>query len=162
MRFKPVPAPPDSLDAVAAAQRAVPLVPDSEDDCCARLRRRRDLPDRETARTWLAFLRALELVEETESGYRRVRVDPTPERVRRAFRERVFGAREALDVLRSADGPLSSDEVFDRLRDRVPTWERHRDPAWERRWRDRTGSILDWFVLLDLAARDDGEYVSVE
>ena len=162
MRFKPVPDPPASLDAVAAARRAVPLVPDSEDDCCARLRRRRDLPDRGTARTWLAFLRALELVEETDSGYRRVRTEPTPDDLRTAFRERVFGASETLDVLESADGPLSPGAVFDRLRGRVPTWERHRDPQWEGRWRDRTERILDWFVLLEIAERADGGYVVSE
>jgi hypothetical protein len=158
VRFKPVPRPPESLSAVAAAQRAVPLVPHVEDDCCGRLLRRRDLQDRDAARTWLAFLRALDLVEETDDGYRRLGTDPTPERLREGFRERVFGAREAIDVLSAADRPLDGETVFERMRDRIPTWERHRNPDWERRWRDRVESILAWLVLLELADRVDGGY----
>jgi len=64
MKFKFVPEAPADLGFVADAQRAVPLVPGREDDCCARLTRRLDLPSRDVARTWLTFLRALRLVEE--------------------------------------------------------------------------------------------------
>lgn len=161
MRFKLVPPAPDAIEFVAEAQRAVPLVPDSEADCCARLLRRLDLPGRDAARTWLTFLRALELAEETPSGFRRLRTDPTPDHLRAAVRDRVFGAEELYESLRDADDPLAVDDAFERLRERVPTWEHHKNPTeWERIWRDRTGDVLEWFVLLDLAARTDGGYVA--
>ena len=151
-RFKLVPPAPASLDAVADAQRAVPLVSDSEDDCCARLMRRCDLPSRDVARTWLTFLRALELVVETDEGFRRLRTEPTPEHLRTAFRERVFGAEELLSTLDSADEPLDGDALFERFRDRVPTWEHHKEPArWADLWHERVGTLADWLVRLDLA-----------
>lgn len=80
MRLKPVPEPPDSLDDLRAFQRAVPLVPGSTDDCCARLRERRGLSDRQTANDWLAFLRALGLARETSEDSS----GPTPSRPRSA------------------------------------------------------------------------------
>jgi hypothetical protein len=151
-RFKLVPPAPDSLDAVAAAQRAVPLVPDSEDDCCARLMRRCDLPSRDVARTWLTFLRALELVEETPGGFRRLRTDPTPDHLRAAFRRRVFGAAELLDALEAAGEPLDGDELFERFREQVPTWEHHKEPTrWVDLWRERVETLCAWLVRLDLA-----------
>lgn len=161
MKFKLVPEAPADLALVAEVQRAVPLVPGSEDDCCARLRRRLEFPSRDVSRTWLTFLRALELAEETPSGFRRLRTDPTPEQLRTALLDRVFGAEEALAALEAADGPLSAAEAFDRFRDRVPTWEHHKHPAdWEEIWRDRHERLLDWLVLLELAERDDDGYAA--
>ena len=116
MRLKPLPEPPDSLEDVAAAQRAVPLVPGSEDDCCARLMRRREFPSRDVARTWLTFLRALELAEETPSGFKRTDREPTLENVRESFVERVFGAEEALTALQNRDTPLPTDDAYAALR----------------------------------------------
>lgn len=162
MRFKPLPEPPEGLDAVGDAQSAVPLVPGSENDCCARLMRREGFESRDVARTWLTFLRALELAEETDSGFRRTDRDPTFENVRESFRERVFGASETVDVLREADEPLPSEQVFERLRETVPGWERERRRSWVEHWQERTETLLDWLVLLDLAAREDGGYVAVE
>lgn len=162
MRLKPLPEPPASLDAVADAQSAVPLVPGSENDCCARLMRREGFPSRDVARTWLTFLRALELAEETGSGFRRTDREPTPENVRESFRTRVFGARETIDALETATAPLCADETFERLRDSVPGWERERRNTWVDHWRARTERLLDWLVLLDLAYRTDGSYVAVE
>ena len=162
MRLKPVPDAPDSLDALAAVQGAVPLVPGSEDDCCARLVRRCGLPDRDAARTWLTFLRALELAEETaDGGYRRRRADPDPTDLRASFLDRVFGARELRTALASADddGPLDVDAAFDALRERVPRWERHRSATWETDWRDRTERLLEWSALLGLAEKRGEGYV---
>jgi hypothetical protein len=160
-RFKLVPSAPDSLDAVAAAQRAVPLVPDSEDDCCERLMRRCDLPSRDVARTWLTFLRALELAAETPEGkFERLRTDPTREHLREAFVERVYGARELLDSLESSDRPTDADALFERFRDRVPTWEHHKEPArWAELWRERVETIAEWLTLLGLAASTPDGYV---
>jgi len=157
MRFKRIPEPPDSLDALADYRRAVPLVPGSENDCCARLQRRTDVATRDAARTWLAFLRALELVEETDSGYARTRADADPAALADAFRERVLGAQEALAAL--DEGPTSADAVFEAVRPAVPQWERHRNPGtWEAEWRERVERLLGWAVLLGLVDRSERGY----
>ncbi|WP_336025588.1 hypothetical protein [Halobellus salinisoli] len=162
MRFKLLPEPPDSLEFVADAQRAVPLVPGTEDDCCARLMHRLDFPSRDVARTWLTFLRALELAEETPSGFVRESTEPTPKGIRKAFRDRVYGAREVLDSLAS-DEPRTVDEVFEEFEERVPVWETHRAAGdWRDIWRERVERILGWAILLDLADERDGGYVRVE
>jgi hypothetical protein len=142
---------------LADAQRAVPLVPGSETDCCERLRSRLGLPDRAAARTWLTFLRALGLVRETERGFVRTDREPTPEAVRDAFRERVFGADDLLSLL-EADGPLPADEAFERFADRVSTWEREKHPDWRAVWRERVDRILAWAVLLGWAERTEEGY----
>ena len=166
MRLKPVPDAPDSLDGLAAVHGAVPLVPETEDDCCARLVRRCDLPDRDAARAWLTFLRALELAEETaDGGYRRRRTDLDPAALRAAFLDRVFGARELRDALETAaegdeTDPLGVDAAFAALRERVPRWERHRSATWEADWRDRTGRLLEWAALFGVAETRDGGYVA--
>ncbi|MFA1612290.1 hypothetical protein [Halobellus rubicundus] len=162
MRFKLLPEAPESLDFIDDAQRAVPLVPGTEDDCCARLMRRLDFPTRDVARTWLTFLRALELARETESGtFVRESTEPTPAHLRKSFRERVYGAREVLRAL-DPDEPKSVDEIFAAFEDRVPVWETHRAAEdWRDVWRERVERILAWAVLLDLAAERDDGYVRV-
>jgi len=162
VRLKPLPPAPEDLEAVVAAQRAVPLVPGSENDCCARLMRRRGFESRDVARTWLTFLRALELAEETDSGFKRADREPTPENVRESFLGRVFGATEALETLRRAEEPLPSERAFERLRETVPGWERHKQRGWETAWEARVGDLLDWLVLLELAERTEDGYVAPE
>ena len=154
MRFKPVPPAPGEFAFVARVQRAVPLVPGTEDDCCARLVDRLDLSDRDAARTWLTFLRALDLAEETPSGYRRTDAEPTVEGCRAALLDRVFAADAVHDALAAA-GPLTADATFEAVRERVPTWERHRDTEWTAVWRERVERLLDWLVLLDAVERVD-------
>lgn len=158
MRLKPVPGPPTDLDALREYQRAVPLVPGDTDDCCARLVRRCDLPDRQTANDWLAFLRALGLVEETPRGFVRADAEPTPERVREGLRDGVLFVPEALAALREAspDDPLTAADLFAATRDRVPRHERARNPDWEATWRDRAARLLGWLALADLAAPVEG------
>jgi hypothetical protein len=153
MRIKPVPTPPDALAEIAAIQRAVPLVPGSEDDCCARLRDRCGLSDRATANDWLAFLRTLGLVRETPRGFVRTDADPTPECVREGLREGVLFAPAALAQLRAASpaDPVTPASVFAATRESVPRHDRARNPEWERAWRDRAGRLLRWFALVDLA-----------
>lgn len=153
MKFKPVPPAPDDFGYVARVQRAVPLVPGTEDDCCARLVDRLGV-ERDDARTWLTFLRALELAEETLSGYRRTGTEPSVEGCREAFLGRVFAADAVRDAVGAA-GPLTADEAFERVRERVPTWERHRDTGWTAAWRERVARLLDWLVLLEAANRVD-------
>ena len=162
MKFKLLPEPPESLEFVAEAQRAVPLVPGSEDDCCARLMRRVDVPARDVSRTGLTFLRELERARETDSGFVREQTEPTPEHLRDAFRRRVYGAREVLASL-DADEPRGVNEVFTEFEERVPVWETHRAAEdWRDVWRERVEHMLEWAVLLDLADECDDGYVRIE
>ncbi|MDZ7701455.1 MAG: HAD family hydrolase [Halobacteriales archaeon] len=105
MRRKPLPPPPDDLASLRTAQAAVPLVASSEEDCCARLQGRLDLPARDTAATWLDFLRGLGLAEEGPSGFSRVRVEPGDAELAETFLDRVYGAREVREELADADEP---------------------------------------------------------
>jgi len=118
VKFKPVPPAPEEFDYVERVQRAVPLVPGTEDDCCGRLVDRLDI-SRDDARTWLTFLRALELAEETPSGYRRTGAEPTVPACRAALLTRVFAADAVRETLAEA-GRLTADETFERVRERVP------------------------------------------
>jgi hypothetical protein len=153
VKFKLVPAAPESFAFLERAQRAVPLVPGSEDDCCARLMARLDLPSRDVARTWLTFLRALGLVEETATGFRRTDAEATVEGCRAALLERVFAAAAVRDALDAAE-PRSAADVFPTIRETVPTWERHKNPSrWEAIWRERVADLLAWLTLLGVVER---------
>jgi hypothetical protein len=159
MRYKVVPEPVADREALATAQRAVPLVPDTVEDCCSRLRDRCGLASRDRARELLTFLEALDLVTETERGYRRTEADPDPQELAPLFEERVFGAREITDALADSDGPLAVDEAFAVIREAVPQWERNRSDDWEGEWRDRVHRLLEWAVLFGLATEADEGYV---
>lgn len=159
MRRKPLPPPPDDLEAVRAAQAAVPLVPGTEDDCCARLQNRLGLAARDTAATWLDFLRGLGLAKEGPSGFSRLRTEPDAVEIAETFLETVYGAREVHETLAAADTPLDAEAVAERTQELVTPWERQRDgPEWTAVWRQRTADLLDWFVLLGLAEQADGGY----
>ena len=168
MRFKPVPEPPATLDAVEEAGRAVGLVADPEADCCARIRERLGLCDREAARTWLAFLRALESVERTPDGYRRRRGSLDEVELRTAFRDRVYAAPETIDAL--DDEPRSAATVAEAVAERIGGDRRAGLPAWERQravnpgeaWRSRTTRLLGWCVRFGLAKRNDDGYVATD
>jgi hypothetical protein len=122
------------------------------------------VPARDEASEWLTFARALGLVAESERGYHRVRdaPDPTSDAGRRAladaFREHVFGATELLDALDAAGDGLTVSAAFERFRERIPNWERRRHTDPEEVWRDRVRNLLDWAVVLGLAARDGERY----
>ncbi|MEF8791561.1 MAG: hypothetical protein V5A61_15655 [Haloarculaceae archaeon] len=158
MRFKVVPPAPDDLDALEAARRAVPLVPRSENDCCARVMDRAGVPARDEAKEWLTFMRALGLVTEGDRGYHRTRDPLDRDALAAAFRERVYGAADLLDAL-DPEEPRSAEAAFERFADAVPAWERRRHADWRRVWRERVGRLLDWAVLFGLATREDGGYV---
>ncbi|WP_253738566.1 hypothetical protein [Halohasta salina] len=156
MRFKWVVEPPATLDAVADAQRAIPLVPASEADCHRRLVDRTHIDDREEASQWLTFLRALRLVDRTPGGYRRERVDLTTDELVDRLCDGIYGAREIHSVLTDADDPLSVEDL-DGVVD-LPTWERHHhtDPGKVRQRRLRR--LAEWCVLCGVAERTDAGY----
>lgn len=160
-RRKPVPPAPDSLDRLQEVRAAVSLTPDPETTCCVRLVERAAVPAQDEARTWLTFLRALSLVEETERGYARTREKPDHETLRERFLDGVYGARELHQTLGGA--PLDGDTAFERFREHVPQYERHRSDDWETVWRERVGRLLDWGVLLGAFERttDGDEYEAV-
>ena len=161
MKFKVLPEPAASIEAIAEMQAAVPLVPDGEESCCARLIRRTDLASQDAAKEWLTFLRALELVEETAGQYRRLPHEADPDRLRASFRNRVYLAEDVLGVVSAADDPLGAGEVFERVSDRVPQWERHRHEDVADVWRERVRRLLEWAVVVGLAERAEDGYVAV-
>ncbi len=156
MRFKPVPEPPADRAGLERARRALALVPDPTESPCDRLADRLDI-DRSAARAWLAWLRALGLAERTPDGYRRV--DPSPDALRAALRERVLAGAATLDAL--GPEPATAARIAAATADHQPDWERAREPDPERAWRERTRRLLGWVVLLGLAQRHDAGYVSV-
>jgi hypothetical protein len=159
-RLKPVPEPPPDLDGLWTARDAVPLVPKSEADCCARVMDRCGLAARDDARTWLTFLRALGLVTAADRGFHRTRDDPDRAALADRFREGVYAAREVLAAVEEA--ARTAEETFAAVESVVPNWERHKDPAWERTWRERTRRLLEWAVLVGLAERDGDRYRAVD
>ena len=160
MKFKVLPPPADSLETVGEVQAAVPMVPDGEESCCARLLRRTDVGSRDAAKEWLTFLRALELVEETAGQYRRLPHEADPDRVRASFRDRVYLAKDVLETVSAADDPLGAGAVFARVSDRVPQWERHRHEDAAGVWRERIRRVLEWAVTLGLLERAEEGYVA--
>ncbi|MCO8252984.1 hypothetical protein NKF26_04095 [Haladaptatus sp. AB618] len=159
MKFKPVPEAPENLDFVRDVQRALPLVPDVTDDCCARVMRRAGVENRDAAGTWLTFLRALELAEETEDGtFVRRRREPERNELAESFQARVYGASTVLGILFDED-PLEADAVFEAFSETVPSRGRDGDSRVEAVARERVGNVLDWAVLLGLAERTNGGYV---
>jgi len=160
MRFKHVPRAPASVDRVFEARRAVPLVPDTQDDCCSRLMERVGFPERDEAARWLTFLRALGLVAEHETGYARTREDLESSELADRFLDGVYLAPAVRDAVASADGPRSADAVFDAVADGVPQYERNKYPnSWREVWGEIVGRELDWLALLGALERtDDGRY----
>jgi hypothetical protein len=155
MRYKVAP-PARSLDFLADARGAVPLVPDSEADCCRAIQRATDVPDRETARAYLTFLQALTLVAESERGYHRTRTELAPETLATPFRERVFLVTELLDALERES--RTPEAAFSAVRDAIPQWERGRNPNWAADWRAKVEHLLSWAVLFECCTVEAGRF----
>jgi hypothetical protein len=160
MRFKHVPRAPESVERVFESRRAVPLVPDTRDDCCTRLMERVGLPERDEAARWLTFLRALGLVAEHERGYARTREDVDANGLVNRFLDGVYLAPAVRDAVANADEPVSADAVFDAVASEVPQYERNKYPdSWREVWGDTVARELDWLALLgELDATEDGRY----
>ncbi|MDS0259583.1 hypothetical protein NDI56_09280 [Haloarcula sp. S1CR25-12] len=158
-RYKVAP-PARSVEFLETARAAIPLVPDSEADCCGAIRRATGVADRETAREYLTFLRALGLVAESDRGYHRTREDLDRDSVAAAYRERVFLVAELLDAV--AVRPRSAESAFEAVRDEIPNWERQRDPDWERHWLERVDRLLAWAVLFDCLAVENDRFAPAQ
>lgn len=158
MRYKPVPTP-ASVDALDAVQAAVPLVPGSTSDCCARIVGRTHVERRDDARAWLTFLTALGLIAETGSGFVRTDRDPTDPGVATVFEDHVYGAREVLAALADAETPVDAATVTESV-SVVPRWERHRSPTADTDWQNRVQALLDWAVVFDLASNTSDGYTA--
>lgn len=160
MRFKHVPRAPASVDRVFEARQAVPLVPDTQDDCCTRLMERVGFPERDEAAKWLTFLRALGLVAEHAQGYARTRDDVDASELADAFLDGVFLAPAVRDAVATAAEPVAAGDVFDAVAEDVPQYERHKYPdSWREVWGDTVARELDWLVLFgELERTDDGRY----
>ena len=155
MRYKVAP-PARSLAFLERARAALPLVPDAEGDCCRAILRATDVREREQAREYLTFLRALGLVAETDRGYHRTREPTDCEPLAAAYRERVFLVAELLEAVDAgADTP---ERAFEAVRGEIPRWERERDPGWEENWRTRVENLLGWAVVFELVARESGRF----
>jgi hypothetical protein len=162
MRFKWVPEPPNSVAAVAEAQRAIPLVPTSESDSLRRLVDRTDgtgIDDQDDAREWLTFLRALGVVDQTPSGYRRYREDLSERDLPDRLLDTVYGAHELYGALEAAEEPLSVDDLDAKTGVDLPTWERHHHGTdHEQVRRRRLRRLAEWFVLCGVAERTPEGY----
>lgn len=113
---------------------------------------------REDARAWITVLRALDLAEETPSGYVRRGEIPDRDGLAERFRRRVYGAQEVLDALDQADGPLDVRAIAAATSTAQSRWEhdRRQDPA--AAWRERVRTLLEWATLLGLVEHSDGQY----
>lgn len=159
MQFKPVPPAPDLLAFLETVRRAVPRDPEDADDCCARLVNRTGIESRDTAAAWLTLLRAFELATEEPAGFARIQRDSDLEGLRRAFRDRVYGADELLARLEAADGPLTARAAMTRLSETSSHAERReRSSRLEKRREERIERLLEWAVLLGLAERTENGY----
>lgn len=163
MKVKPVPAAPDSLESLWRAQKAVPLVPATEDTCLSRLLARLDLPSRDEARRWLTFLHGLDLIRQTRGGFVRTREQPAEVALSESFTTGVYGVSELLGILASHDQPVPAETVFEEFLPHVPPWERHHAPAtWRDTWRTRVNRLLEWLTLLDLIEHTTDGYRSLD
>jgi hypothetical protein len=143
------------VDYVGDVQAAVPLVPGSETDCCARLGRRPEIPRRALSPTRTTFHRGLPIARAPDAGFRRTRREPTVSGVRAGLVEGVLGAREIAACV--SDGPTTLEDAFGAVEPLVPRWERTRTDEWEQVWRARAARLCDWLAGLGLAAPEAGD-----
>lgn len=155
MKFKIVPEP-RSRSFIETARRTLPLVPSSEADCCGLLMADTDVNSRDAAREWITFLRALGQVAESDGKYHQ-RQDPG-EDLAAAFRARVYAAETVVTVIEDSEEPLTAPEVFERVREEIPQWERNRRQDWKNVWQERVERLLEWTVEFGLTERTADGY----
>lgn len=158
MRFKVVP-PVRSRAFIREAHWSLPLVPSSENDCCALLMNH-GIDSRDEAREWITFLRALGLVSEENGRFYQRQVDPSDRELASAFRERVYAANELLNLVAETESPLKVEELFEQGQEQgiIPQWERYQQD-WENVWRVRIQRILAWGCEFNLLKQREEGYV---
>ncbi|MFB6253504.1 MAG: hypothetical protein ABEI06_02725 [Halobacteriaceae archaeon] len=150
MKFKPIPQPPDQISTLKEAQQSIPMVPSTETNCCSRLVSVLNLSEKDVARTWLTFLRALKLVQKSNTGYTRTTHSPLSDSTRWAFITRVIGVQKMLAILWRVQDPVREEQLFSEWVDIVPEWERQKSAHWQQTWRQRLRRIVRWATLFDL------------
>lgn len=157
MKFKPVPEPPDSIEALFAVRDAVPETPVPEADCCQLVVEHTSVAgERDVASDWLTFCRALELVDEFDQGYGQTDDSPSRELLAARFRDRVVLAESVAATVDTE--PITAAHVFRRVRGEIPEWERRRAEDWEAMWTARVRRQLEWLGLFDEIERVDSGY----
>lgn len=158
MRYKVVPEP-RSVNFLRVVRNALPLIPHSTEDCCARIRDATDLPARDDARAYLTFIQALGLAAEGSRGYHRTSTELSDEQFGPAYRAGVFGVAELTSYLGTE--PKTAAECFSFLKDSVPKWERDRNQDWQTVWEARTNRLLEWGVTFGLFERTEDGYTAI-
>lgn len=159
MKGKSIPPAPHSLEAVLDVWAALPRFPEPESVCLDRLVDQVHWIDDETsARTWIAFFRAIGLIRHDPAGVYRGANRPDRQQLVDRFLARVYGA-DAVGETLSPTIAIPLDELASAVR--IPPWEQRRHEAPERVWRERTKRLLDWYVLLGLARERNGRYRAV-
>ena len=153
VRFKPLPEP-RPLDELRRIHGAVPADPTATDDCCSSLQAAASLPNRETAREWLGFLEALELVDD-DGGYYRRDWPADKQELGKRFEQRILGARELLATVQ-AEGPVTRDELLWTLDDSDAMSGRSDDRTLDSL--TRVERLLGWSDQLGLVSERDGRY----
>lgn len=155
VRYKPLP-PARSLAETREIHRAVPADPTATDDCCSRLQGSAPVPDRSTAREWLGFFEALELVDSDGDGYYRLDWPGDQRELGERLARRVLGASELLEAVEK-QGPVTADRLVEQLEDSSSIRARDGpDPD------TRVRRLLDWSRQFGVLTESDGEYRSVD
>jgi len=157
VRYKPLP-PARPLEETREIHRAVPPDPTATDDCCAHLQASVPLPDRSTAREWLGFFEALELVDSDADGYYRLDWPEDGRELGDRFGRRVLGAGELLDAVET-HGPVTAQWLVEHLEDSGAIQERGReelDPE------TRIRRLLGWSRQFGLITGSEGGYRPVD
>jgi hypothetical protein len=157
IRYRSVPEPREEL--LRDVYAAVPADPAATDDCCARIREATELPDRESAREWLVFVRALGLAGRTDQGFYRLEWTEEPQALGEAFENGVLGAQEVIEAI-AESGPVTREQLVDILTaDDAFSVDRQgagSGPDLE----TRVDRLLEWSVLFERVAETDGRYDS--
>jgi hypothetical protein len=157
IRYRSVPEPRGEL--LRAVYEAVPADPTETDDCCARIREATDLPDRESAREWLVFVRALGLAGRDNRGFYRLEWPDDRQVLGEAFENGVLGARELVSAI-AESGPVTREQLVDILAADDTFPDNRREAGSGLGLETRVDRLLEWSVLFELGTETDGRYDS--
>jgi len=157
IRYRSVPEPREEL--LRDVYEAVPADPAATDDCCARIREATALPDRESAREWLLFLRALGLAGRTDRGFYRLEWTEHRQALGQAFEDGVLGARELLGAI-AESGPVTREQLVEDLATDDAFSPGRQGAGSGPDLETRVDRLLAWSVLFELVTETDGRYDS--